>query len=220
MSHCGVSIYEVSLSSGTIDNTLTVGSSISVSAFDSRENLALGTGEKQLIVSSIGNGQVLLRKAITQMPTSLRFLDSGSIAVGDDRGNVTIYDKDGKEEWAFRNGATISFLETVEDELLAASHDNFLYLLNVSNGGVIWKRRLSGRIAHAPIVVADSIFVVAYGDHFAYEIDRKSGKIINKFRISAEDLPITGPVKLDSRTFALPANKAIAIYSAGICKQK
>ena len=167
-------------------------------------------------ISTAERGRVLLNVESKWKPTAVALHDEGDFVVGDERGNIAKYDSNGNTGWKFKNGASISYLLGIEGGILAASNDNFLYMLTNSRGGVIWKRRLSGRIALEPVVMKESIFAVTYGDGRGYSVSMKKGKIIDQILNSEKDFtPVT--IAGFGEKLIVPGPNGITQYSAN-CK--
>src|SRR4029078_10661187 len=58
-------------------------------------------------------------------------------------------------KWRKRTGAGVEAVTLGGDMLLAASLDNFAYLLN-DKRAVLWKKQLPGRISSQPLTVAEA----------------------------------------------------------------
>ena len=61
----------------------------------------------------------------------------------------------GRLKWRKRTGAGVEAVTLAGDALLAASLDNFAYLLNLK-GSMLWKKQLPGRISAQPLTVEET----------------------------------------------------------------
>ncbi|HKX84559.1 MAG TPA: PQQ-binding-like beta-propeller repeat protein, partial [Pyrinomonadaceae bacterium] len=141
----------------------------------------IGAGSTRIYLLSLAErGRIVLNIESRWKPKAVAILDHGRFVAGDERGNITAFHSQGSRDWKFKNGASISHLTQTDEGILAASNDNFIYMLTENRGGVVWKRRLSGRIALEPVLMRDSIFVATYGDGRGYLINLDEGKIVDQ----------------------------------------
>lgn len=178
----------------------------------------VGTASKRIYsVSQTERGRIVLNIETKWKPTAVALLGEGKFVAGDERGNIVAYHSNGSTDWRFKNGASISHLTPTTDGILAASNDNFLYLLTENRGGVIWKRRLSGRIALEPVVMKESVFAVTYGDGRGYLISMNKGKITDQTETAEKDFtPISIAGSADGH-IAVPTPSGIVLYSPNTC---
>ena len=103
----------------------------------------------------------------------------GSVYI-DEKGNVFSIDRKGSARWKFKAGGRIIFVKAVGDNLLLGSVDNFVYFMSAEYGNLIWKRRLSGRIASGGVIGdARAVFTVV-GDRSAFVIELDDGRVVDE----------------------------------------
>jgi outer membrane protein assembly factor BamB len=120
--------------------------------------------------------------------------------------------------WKFKTGGSISAIVAVGDEFVVLSTDNFVYSLNAKNGGLNWKRRLQGRVAH--YALAEGLLIVStFDQHGASAIDLKSGRVVGQVVLDSEDAFTTDPVVMENK-LAVATNSGIRGYSLGTCGTK
>src|SRR5207245_1415222 len=120
--------------------------------------LIVATTAKQIFVVSLASGEIDSMRKVQYGITSLAEAATGEIIAGDDRGNVSsLINGTDKPYWKFKSGGEISAIFTVGDHLLITSHDNFVYFLVNRSGGLVWKKRLTGRVSQ----------IATYTDRFA-----------------------------------------------------
>lgn len=148
----------------------------------------------------------------------LTALSAGKSVVfwADKRGRITAFDSvTGRNAWEMRFGGAITTLNVLDQGLLVASLDNFLYLLDRKNGKVLWKRRFSGRITDSPGIVGESALVNVYGESSVFFINLKDGKIFN--RIDLRDDLVTGePFPVDN-LIIVPSSRKLTAFASGKC---
>jgi hypothetical protein len=101
---------------------------------------------------------------------------NGDLITGDERGNITRFKGLGPAvSWRFRNGARISTLLATEKGILAASLDNFVYLISSYNGDTRWKKRMPGRVSNI-VERTEIVFVETVGEPTAFLLNLNDGK--------------------------------------------
>jgi len=118
----------------------------------------------------------------------------GPVAVNDDTvffgsGDNYVYalsvDK-GKMKWQKRTGAGVESVVLAGQSLLAASLDNFAYLLN-HKGKMLWKKLLPGRISAQPLAVEQTALFTPLSSSEAVVLGLKDGKQVNTL-VAGEEL--------------------------------
>lgn len=93
-----------------------------------------------------------------------------------------------KTDWKIKTGGGISKLIKIQDNILVASLDNFIYLFSSESGKLRWKRRVGGRISIPPLIVGESFAVIVNeNNNVASVINLNDGKIVNLIEIEAEN---------------------------------
>jgi outer membrane protein assembly factor BamB len=118
----------------------------------------------------------------------------GPVAVNDDTvffgsGDNYVYalsaDK-GKMKWQKRTGAGVESVVLAGESLLAASLDNFAYLLN-HKGKMLWKKLLPGRISAQPLAVQETALFTPLSSSEGVVLGLKDGKQVNTL-VAGEEL--------------------------------
>ena len=186
-----------------------------------QHGISLGTAEKQIFVISPANGDVLFKGAMDFVPTAIANPSVEIIVVGDERGNVTSIDAPaGKSVWKFKSGAAVSFLSVTKEGLFITSLDNFLYLISMYNGDVIWKRRLPGRAVDGGLIIDGYILLLIYGENSAFLIETKKGKVVDQLSHSDNIFASQIPVVLKDGKIVISATDSILTYSLNGCESK
>lgn len=96
--------------------------------------------------------------------------------------------------WRWRTGAAVQSVAVVDGGLLAASLDNFAYLLSRSKGSLIWRRLLPGRISSPPVTAADGALFTPLSSDSAIVLNLRDGKPANTLALGEENISNAAPV--------------------------
>jgi hypothetical protein len=107
----------------------------------------------------------------------------------------------------------------IGDRILAASNDNFLYLLTGRNGGLEWKRRLTGRVAQIGVIGSRYALVSSLDQHGALLIELEHGRVAGQIALDADEALITSPIGI-GEAITLLTDSAVYGYSTRGCKAK
>ena len=130
----------------------------------------------------------------------------GSIAVG---GNIVYFGSgDGniyafseirsKLLWQRRTGAAVQAVTVIENGVLAASLDNFAYLLSLNKGALIWRRQLPGRISSRPVTAADGALFTPFSTDNAIVLNLRDGKPANTLSLGEENSSAAAPISINN----------------------
>jgi outer membrane protein assembly factor BamB len=125
----------------------------------------------------------------------------GPVAVTKDRvffgsGDGYIYAlsvEKGRMKWRKRTGAGVESVVLTDDALLAASLDNFAYLLNLK-GKMLWKKLLPGRISAQPLTVAETALFTPLSSSEGVVLGLKDGKQVNSLPTGEELTSSASPI--------------------------
>jgi len=145
-------------------------------------SIVIGTTDGQILRIASATGEIDLTVKSVEKPTAVRSTSDRSIVYGDARGNVVAVDAG----WKFRAGAQISGIYEANGALLVTSFDNFVYHLNPGNGGVIWKKRMAGRIADISFAGSNSLLIFTYGGDTGVLAELKKGKTMGQIALPQE----------------------------------
>jgi outer membrane protein assembly factor BamB len=99
----------------------------------------------------------------------------------------------GKLQWRKRTGAGVEAVVLAGDSLLAASLDNFAYLLNLK-GTMLWKKQLPGRISAQPLTVAEAALFTPLSSSEGVVLGLKDGKQVNTLAAGEELTSSASPI--------------------------
>jgi outer membrane protein assembly factor BamB len=139
------------------------------------------------------------------------------VILGDDAGLVTSLSETGPV-WKFKTGGAISAVVPSGDRFVVISRDNFIYALHARNGGLEWKRRMPGRIAHYA-VGKGYLLVSSFDQHGASLIDLDTGRIAGQIVLDGDNKIDLDPVVVGER-FTIVTNDGLSGYSLFGCGQK
>jgi len=183
--------------------------------------VVFGTVEKRVISLSSQDAEFSAKQLSEYVPTAVISLKDGNLAVGDERGTLSIIDRqDARPIWKFKSGGAISSITETDEGLLLTSLDNFVYLVSDYNGDVIWKRRLTGRIVDGGLLMNGLFVAVIYGENSVFLIDRRKGKVAGVVLLAEKELTSRAPALTGEHTFALTSAESIETYSIGPCPVK
>jgi len=99
--------------------------------------------------------------------------------------------------WSRRTGAAVQAVAVVENGLLAASLDNFAYLLSLNKGSLIWRRQLPGRIPARPVTAPDGALFTPLSTDSAIVLSLHDGKQANTLALGEENSSSAAPIAVE-----------------------
>ena len=186
-------------------------------------DVIVATNGGQILRLSMATGEIISTRKAPFRVTSLAEAD-GDLIVGDERGNLSYYGSGtDRADWIFKSGGEVSYVLPVNGNVLAASHDNFIYFLARRNGDRVWKKRLSGRVAQiATVPNRYSHFALAAtpGEQRVEVIDLTTGKVAGQIALEEEESVVASPVILDTGVLFLLTNEGLRAYSSAYFARK
>ena len=153
-----------------------------------------GSEDGTLLALEESTGKLLWRyrtKGAIRGPVAVEnntvFFGSGDgyvYAVSADRGRLT---------WRKRTGAGVEAVTLTTQGVLAASLDNFAYLLN-NKGAMQWKRQLPGRIPSKPLTVQEDALFTPLSSSTAVVLALRDGKQVNALPTGEELTSSAAPI--------------------------
>lgn len=154
----------------------------------------IGSEDGTLLALDEATGRLLWRyrtKGAIHGPVAVTnesvFFGSGDgyvYAVGTDKGRL---------KWRKRTGAGVEAVVLAGDVLLAASLDNFAYLLNLK-GTMLWKKLLPGRISAQPLTVQEAALFTPLSSSAGVVLGLKDGKQVNSLPTGDELTSSASPI--------------------------
>ena len=155
-----------------------------------------GSEDGTLLALEEATGRVLWRyrtKGAVRGPVAVAentvFFGSGDgyvYAVSTDRGRL---------KWRKRTGAGVEAVTLAGGTILAASLDNFAYLLNLK-GTQLWKKQLPGRISAQPLTLQEAALFTPLSSSEAVVLGLKDGKQVNTLPTGGELTSSASPIKV------------------------
>lgn len=87
--------------------------------------------------------------------------------------------------WRKRTGAGVQAVVRVNDELLVASLDNFVYKYSLA-GARLWKRQLPGRISSQPLLARDGALFTPLSSAIGVVLEIRDGRQVNSLPVGEE----------------------------------
>ena len=211
-------IRSVDVKTGEIKWQRQVGAKVVAAPSFSGTTLTVATDARKLITYAATNGVIEHERSSRFRTTAILETDDGQIIAGDERGNITFLNG-GSKEWQFKSGGEISGIFAVDSNILAASHDNFIYLLAGSNGSIVWKRRVTGRLAQIGRIGPRNALLAGPDDHNAVFIDLANGKTASQLAFADDERIVYQPIESSDRIYVL-TNRSLYAYSRSHCSLK
>src|ERR1051325_1711986 len=168
-------------------------------AFDSQPvaqggKVYIGSEDGTLLALDEATGRLLWRyrtKGAIHGPVAVT---SESVFFGSGDGYIYAVSTDkGRLKWQKRTGAGVEAVVLAGDALLAASLDNFAYLLNFK-GTMLWKKQLPGRIAAQPLTVQEAALFTPLSSSAGVVLGLKDGKQVNSLPTGDELTSSASPI--------------------------
>lgn len=99
----------------------------------------------------------------------------------------------GKLMWRSRTGAGVQAVVRVEDGVLVASLDNFVYKFSMA-GRRLWKRQLPGRIAAQPLLTGGEALFTPLSSSAGVVLEMRDGRQVNSLPVGEEITTSASPI--------------------------
>jgi outer membrane protein assembly factor BamB len=153
-----------------------------------------GSEDGTLLALEETTGRVLWRyrtKGAVRGPVAVT---GNSVFFGSGDGYVYAVSTDkGRLKWRKRTGAGVEAVVLVGESLLAASLDNFAYLLDL-DGSMLWKKQLPGRISAQPLTLQEAALFTPLSSSAGVVLGLKDGKQINSLPTEDELTSSASPI--------------------------
>lgn len=99
----------------------------------------------------------------------------------------------GRLVWRSRTGAGVQAVTKVEDGLLVASLDNFVYKFSLA-GTRLWKRLMPGRISSQPLMTGAEALFMPLSSSAGVVLEMRDGRQVNSLPVGAEITTSASPI--------------------------
>ena len=182
------------------------------------DSIIFGSKDKHIYILDPGTGEVKTSAAVAFAPVFVSGSLKNGVIVGDERGNLTKWTSESAAtSWKFKAGAKVTSAFRTDEGILAASDDNFIYMISDYNGDVIWKLRLPGR-ANNLIVLSETLAAAtAVGENEVIVFDLSDGKPLAKLAARHENSIISKITSANSSSIIAVNNFDVEFLSLGSC---
>jgi len=175
------------------------------------DRLYLNADAQTLVALNVANGNPLWRYRAQTPISSSAAVANGRVFFGSTDGSIyAVNEQQSKLLWRHRTGASVQSVMLLENGVVAASLDNFAYLLSVKNGAIIWRQLLPGRIASRPITSTDGALFTPLSTDSAVVLRLKDGKPVNNLPLGEENSSSAAPVIGAKRLFITTPHAVLA----------
>jgi eukaryotic-like serine/threonine-protein kinase len=138
-----------------------------------------GSEDGNLLAIDEATGEILWRYRTKGPVRGPAVTANGTVYFGSGDGYVyAVRTANGLLIWRKRTGAGVQAVARVEDALLVASLDNFVYRFSL-NGTRVWKRQLPGRISSQPLTAEDGALFTPLSSSAGVVLGLVDGRPIN-----------------------------------------
>jgi outer membrane protein assembly factor BamB len=212
-------IMSIDPSTGQLRWERQIGAKVVVKPLVGPTRLIVATDTKRVLTVSLGTGAVDLIRSTRFRTTAVAETSQREVIVGDERGNVTSFGTGTEMDWQFRSGGEVSALFSMGSNILAASHDNFVYLVAGSNGSIVWKKRISGRLAEISKIGERHVLMSGVDDHNAVLINVADGKVAGQVSFNDDERLSYAPIMIKEGRIFLLTDRTLYAYSLAGCSQ-
>ena len=99
----------------------------------------------------------------------------------------------GRLVWRNRTGAGVQAVARVEDGLLVASLDNFVYKFSLA-GTRLWKRQMPGRISSQPLMTGAEALFTPLSSSAGVVLEMRDGRQVNSLPVGEEITTSASPI--------------------------
>ena len=170
----------------------------------------IGSEDGTLLAIDENSGKIIWRfrsKGPVRGPAALA---GETVYFGSGDGYVyAVNSSDGKLRWRNRTGAGVQSVVRVEDRILVASLDNFVYLYSL-DGDRLWKRQLPGRISSQPFTTRDGALFTPLSSSAAVVLGLSDGRPVNTLPIDEELTTSAAPIGVGDAVFVTTQHGLLA----------
>lgn len=174
--------------------SIPVGSALNGHPVSAGDRVYFGSEDGTLLALEESTGKLLWRYRTQGAIRGPVAVSNQTIFFGSGDGYVYAVRADkGRLIWRKRTGAGVDAVTLTSQGLLAASLDNFAYFLN-TDGKMIWKRLLPGRIPSKPLTVHEDALFTPLSSSAAVVLALRDGKQVNALPTGEELTSSAAPI--------------------------
>ena len=186
--------YAFDRSSGEILWTLGYGGRFNCHPVAVNGRVYAGNDDGNLLAVEEATGKLLWRyrtKGAVRGPVAVR---NDTVYFGSGDGYLyAVSSADGRLLWRKRTGAGVEAVALVDNALLVASLDNFVYRFSL-NGRRAWKRQLPGRISAQPLTAEDGALFTPLSSPAGVVLGLRDGRQVNSLPTGEEITTSASPI--------------------------
>ncbi len=188
-------VYAVKKSSGSVIWNHQLNSSFGSQVALVGSRLYAGAEDGKVYAIDENNGKVIWRYQTQGAVRGRVAVSGGLVYFGSADGFVyAVSEETGLLRWRSRTGASVQAVLGVHEGLIATSLDNFAYLLSLTKGDRLWKRRLSGRISAEPLATSDGVLFTPLAGDKGVVLNLKDGKQLNTLPLGEDNGTAASPI--------------------------
>ena len=175
----------------TVKHTPTLSSEVTLTG----NRLYVGSKEGVVLAVAAATGNVVWRFSATGVVRGRILPEKGAIFFSTSDGGVyALEESAGALRWQTRAGANVQTLALGPEGVFAASFDNSLYGLSLTNGKRMWRRQLGSRVAGELLAAPEGILLTAISGNLATVLDPHTGKALNTLSLGDDSCAGAAPV--------------------------
>lgn len=156
--------------------------------------LYVGSEDGTLFAVEENSGRVVWRHRTRGAVRGPVAVGNGLVYFGSGDGHVYAVRADnGRRLWRKRTGAGVQVVKRVDQSLIVASLDNFVYLFSL-NGSRLWKRQLPGRISSQPLTAADGALFTPISSPAGVVLGLRDGRPLNSLPTGEDITSSAAPI--------------------------
>lgn len=183
------------------------------------ETIAVATSRNKIEAFDLVDGGRESTVALDFIPSIIGAAKDSSLIYSDQKGTVFSTNLKGQRNWKFRAGGRIVYVKTVGSNVLIGSADNFVYLMSIDFGNLLWKRRLPGRIANGGMIGDDRAVFTVIGERSAWILELDKGRVVDHIDLSIDDAFLFTPVRSGGKYLLSATSTGVSGFS-GNCENE
>ena len=173
--------------------------------------------DRSIAIVDAGSGAAKGSREVGQKVVFIGGTEGDGILFSNDRGGLTKWTSDHAVSWLFKAGARITKAIRTKEGILAASDDNFIYMIWDYNGDVTWKIRLSGRVSDVVVLNESLAAATAIGSNAIFILDLAKGRAVTRIGGTDGDDPVGRMLSNAEGKLIVATDADVRLYSLNGC---